>query len=230
MSPFSFFNTGNKPKHAEQPPAKPENQGQSTEETDLPETVDFGSLFAEEVSEGEDNPSKPVSIAELVGRKESLSQLASQYDFAKMVNKDTMDKIRSGDSDAIVQAMGNIAKAAYTAALRDNAQLIDHSSSSSFELSQKMSSKAMEKLIKDQDFVRQNELFSDSMFAPMVGVVKGQLKKKYPQKSDQWVAEQVQDYFKAMAEKVKPSSVASEDTPKRINFAQLLNLPETRNA
>lgn len=130
-----------------------------------------------------------------------LQGIAKSIDFSKAVPADIMEKMKSGDSDAILAAMNLVGQAGFSQSLMGTAKLIEKALQTQAD---NFHQKVMPDLLRKERIGQSltDPIFENPAVKPMLDMAVKQLSAKNPNASAAEITRQAKDYVRNFAEAV----------------------------
>lgn len=154
---------------------------------------------------------------------EKMLEAASKVDFTKALNRELVEKLQAGGTDAVqatLALMNQTAQQVYGQSVVVSQKLVEKAIA---EARQEFASQVpgmMKRQSAQEALVQSNPAFKDPAVAPVVAAVQQQLQQKYPNATSAEIAELAQDYFKNAAGVFagKPPESATKPTGAEADF------------
>ena len=148
---------------------------------------------------------------------EQMLQAAAKVDFAKVIDADTLAKIKAGGdgaTEALVAAMNKVAQQTYA----QTTLVADKLITAQVDRAKEDFAKQVPDLVKRQrlqdSLVKENPAFKDPAVAPIVALIQNQLAEKNPTATSDELAELAKEFFTGAASKFAPQKKSATPATK----------------
>lgn len=147
--------------------------------------------------------------------QQKFSEAVNGMDFTKHVPKDVMEKVLTGDANALMQVINRVGQMAFSTATMSSREMIEHANSRSGQSMNDQIKEIVRATLAESQAVQRNPSFSDPTVAPLLKEISGRLRAKFPEASPDELVGKSEEMLMAIAQKIVAGSPKERDRQKQ---------------
>jgi len=153
---------------------------------------------------------------------EVLDKVIPSIDFSQGLSPEVQQKIAAGDGNAILEAIKQAGAVAYKTAMQHNSALVNANLDARFKALEPTIQKSVNSNLTSNALASLPNASNPVVKAELDRVAQ-QLRTKYPEASNQWIAEQTNTYLLELGKQLTPEvEPPKSKLPESVDFAELL--------